>query len=87
MYYPRAVAQGKPVEAETIAEDLAKIATVSNGDVQVLFDETVGVKFLADFDFQKQDKVVRIEFIPDRKKLAMARRTPVPSWIATSWSG
>ena len=34
VYYPQAVVQGKPVETETIAKDLAKISTVSNSDVQ-----------------------------------------------------
>ena len=29
VYYPRAIVQGKPVETETIAKDLAKISTVS----------------------------------------------------------
>ena len=32
--------------------------------------DTVGVKNLTDFDFQKQIKVVRIEFIPERTKLS-----------------
>lgn len=36
VYYPRAVVQGKPVETETIAKDLAKISTVSNSDVQAV---------------------------------------------------
>lgn len=27
VYYPQAIVQGKPVEAETIAKDLAKIST------------------------------------------------------------
>ena len=30
VYYPRAVVQGKPVETETIAKDLAKISTSRN---------------------------------------------------------
>ena len=34
VYYPRAIVQGKPVETETIAKDLAKISTVSNSDVK-----------------------------------------------------
>ena len=38
VYYPRAVVQGKPVETETIAKDLAKISTVSNSDVQAVGD-------------------------------------------------
>lgn len=29
VYYPQAIVQGKPVETETIAKDLAKISTVS----------------------------------------------------------
>ena len=98
VYYPRAVVQGKPVETETIAKDLAKISTVSNSDDQaVLVDiagvmhtrmaqgknvqltglgyfrytlDTVGVDSLEAFDFEKQVKAVRVEFIPERTKLA-----------------
>lgn len=36
VYYPQAIVQGKPVETETIAKDLAKISTVSNSDVQAV---------------------------------------------------
>lgn len=32
--------------------------------------DTTGVKFPADFDFQKQVKAVHIEFIPERTKLS-----------------
>lgn len=98
VYYPRAVVQGKPVETETIAKDLAKISTVSNSDVQAVLGDiagvmhtrmaqgksvhikglgyfryvldTVGVDSLEDFDFEKQVKAVRVEFIPERTKLA-----------------
>ncbi len=98
VYYPRAVVQGKPVETETIAKDLAKISTVSNSDVQAVLGDiagvmhtrmaqgksvhikglgyfryvldTTGVKSLNDFDFQKQVKAVRVEFIPEREKLS-----------------
>ena len=98
VYYPRAVVQGKPIETETIAKDLAKISTVSNSDVQAVLGDiagvmhtrmsqgksvhikglgyfryvldTTGVKSLDDFDFQKQVKAVRIEFIPERTKLS-----------------
>ena len=98
VYYPRAIVQGKPVETETIAKDLAKISTVSNSDVQAVLGDiagvmhtrmaqgksvhikglgyfryvldTVGVKDVKDFDFQKQVKAVRIEFIPERTKLS-----------------
>lgn len=98
VYYPHAVVQGKPVETETIAKDLAKISTVSNSDVQAVLGDiagvmhtrmaqgksvhikglgyfryvldTTGVKDVKDFDFQKQVKAVRIEFIPEREKLA-----------------
>lgn len=98
VYYPRAIVQGKPVETETIAKDLAKISTVSNSDVQAVLGDiagvmhtrmaqgksvhikglgyfryvldTTGVKSLDDFDFQKQVKAVRIEFIPERTKLS-----------------
>lgn len=98
VYYPRAIVQGKPVETETIAKDLAKISTVSNSDVQAVLGDiagvmhtrmaqgksvhikglgyfrytldTVGVKNEADFDFEKQKKAVRVEFIPERSKLA-----------------
>ena len=97
VYYPRAIVQGKPVETETIAKDLAKISTVSNSDVQAVLGDiagvmhtrmsqgksvhikglgyfryvldTVGVKDLKDFDFEKQRKAVRVEFIPERTKL------------------
>ncbi|MBP3518973.1 MAG: DNA-binding protein [Parabacteroides sp.] len=98
VYYPRAVVQGKPVETETIAKDLAKISTVSNSDVQAVLGDiagvihtrmsqgksvhikglgyfrytlsTTGVKDLKDFDFGKQVKAVRVEFIPEREKLS-----------------
>ena len=98
VYYPRAVVQGKPVETETIAKDLAKISTVSNSDVQAVLGDiagvmhtrmaqgksvhitglgyfrytldTVGVDSLEAFDFEKQVKAVRVEFIPERTKLA-----------------
>ena len=98
VYYPRAIVQGKPIETETIAKDLAKISTVSNSDVQAVLGDiagvmhtrmaqgksvhikglgyfryvldTTGVKSLDDFDFQKQVKAVRVEFIPERTKLS-----------------
>lgn len=98
VYYPRAIVQGKPVETETIARDLAKISTVSNSDVQAVLGDisgvmhtrmsqskivhikglgyfryaldTVGVKNLKDFDFEKQMKAVRVEFVPERSKLS-----------------
>ena len=98
VYYPRAVVQGKPVETETIAKDLAKISTVSNSDVQAVLGDiagvmhtrmaqgksvhitglgyfryvldTVGVDSLEAFDFEKQVKAVRVEFIPERTRLA-----------------
>lgn len=98
VYYPRAIVQGKPVETETIAKDLAKISTVSNSDVQAVLGDiagvmhtrmsqgksvhikglgyfrytldTMGVKDLKDFDFAKQVKAVRIEFIPERTKMS-----------------
>lgn len=96
VHYPRAIVQGKPVETETIAKDLAKISTVSNSDVQAVLGDisgvmhtrmsqgksvhikglgyfryvldTVGVKNLDDFNFDKQVKAVRVEFIPEREK-------------------
>lgn len=96
VYYPKAIVQGKPVETETIAKDLAKISTVSNSDVQAVLGDiagvlhtrmaqgksvhikglgyfrytldTVGVKNEADFNFEKQKKAVRVEFIPERSK-------------------
>ena len=98
VYYPQAIVQGKPVETETIAKDLAKISTVSNSDVQAVLGDiagvmhtrmaqgksvhikglgyfrytldTVGVENLEDFDFEKQVKTVRVEFIPERTRLA-----------------
>lgn len=98
VYYPRAIVQGKPVETETIAKDLAKISTVSNSDVQAVLGDiasvmhtrmsqgksvhikglgyfrytldTTGVKSLDDFDFEKQVKAVRVEFVPERTKLS-----------------
>ena len=103
VYYPRAVVQGKPVETETIAKDLAKISTVSNSDVQAVLGDiagvmhtrmaqgksvhikglgyfryvldTVGVDTLEDFDFEKQVKAVRVEFIPERTRLAPCGRS------------
>ena len=44
VYYPQAIVQGKPVETETIAKDLAKISTVSNSDVQAVLGDISGVK-------------------------------------------
>lgn len=43
VYYPQALVQGKPVETETIAKDLAKISTVSNSDVQACLGDIAGV--------------------------------------------
>ena len=71
VYYPRAIVQGNPVETETIAKDLAKISTVSNSDVQAV----LGVENLEDFDFQKQVKAVRVEFIPERTRTASGTYT------------
>ena len=65
VYYPRAIVKGKPVETETIAKDLAKISTVSN----------TGVKDLKDFDFEKQVKAVRVEFVPERSRLSSGAYT------------
>ena len=85
VYYPQAIVQGKPVETETIAKDLAKISTVSNSDVQAVLGDIagvmhtrmaqgksvhIGVEDLEDFDFEKQVKAVRVEFIPERTRLA-----------------
>lgn len=39
VYYPRAIVQGKPVETENIAKDLARISTVSNSDVQAVLGD------------------------------------------------
>lgn len=43
VYYPQAIVQGKPVETEVIAKDLAKISTVSNSDVQAVLGDISGV--------------------------------------------
>ena len=114
VHYPRAIVQGKPVETETIAKDLAKISTVSNSDVQAVLGDiagvmhtrmaqgksvhikglgyfrytlnTVGVKDIKDFNFAKQVKAVRVEFIPERTKMA-GGNTVVPWWTATNWNG
>ena len=43
VYFPPAIVQGKPVETETIAKDLAKISTVSNSDVQAVLGDIAGV--------------------------------------------
>ena len=43
VYFPQAIVQGKPVETETIAKDLAKISTVSNSDVQAVLGDIAGV--------------------------------------------
>ena len=103
VYYPHAIVQGKPVETETIAKDLAKISTVSNSDVQAVLGDiasvmhnrmsqgksvhikglgyfrytldTKGVKSLEDFDFKKQVRAVRVEFIPERSKLSSGNFT------------
>lgn len=96
VYYPQAIVQGKPVETETLAKDLAKISTVSNSDVQAVLGDiasamhtrmsmgksvhikglgyfryildTKGVTDLKDFDFERQVKAVRVQFIPEREK-------------------
>ena len=86
VHYPRAIVQGKPVETETIAKDLAKISTVSNSDVQAVLGDIAGVmhtrmaqgksvhiKGLGYFrytNFAKQVKAVHVEFIPERTKMA-----------------
>jgi len=43
VYYPQAIVQGKPVETETIAKDLAQISTVSNSDVQAVLGDIATV--------------------------------------------
>ena len=43
VYFPQSIVQGKPVETETIAKDLAKISTVSNSDVQAVLGDISGV--------------------------------------------
>lgn len=43
VYYPRAIVQGKPVETEAIARDLARISTVSNSDVQAVLGDIAPV--------------------------------------------
>ena len=43
VYFPQSIVQGKPVETETIARDLAKISTVSNSDVQAVLGDISGV--------------------------------------------
>lgn len=43
VYFPQSIVQGKPVETETIAKDLAKISTVSNSDVQAVLGDIAGV--------------------------------------------
>ena len=48
--------------------------------------DTVGVENLEDFDFQKQVKAVRVEFIPERTRTAGGTYTR-PLWTATSWNG
>lgn len=45
VYFPQAIVQGKPVETETIAKDLAKISTVSNSDVQTVLGDIAGVMY------------------------------------------
>lgn len=37
VYFPQSIVQGKPVETETIAKDLAKISTVSNPSRRMFF--------------------------------------------------
>lgn len=43
VYYPQAIVQGKPVETESIAKDLARISTVSNSDVQAVLGDIAPV--------------------------------------------
>lgn len=49
VYYPQSIVQGKPVETETIAKDLARISTVSNSDVQAVLGDIAPVlhRFMA----------------------------------------
>ena len=71
IYYPQAIVQGKPVETETIA-NMAQGKSVhikGLGYFRYTLD-TVGVEDLEDFDFEKQVKAVRVEFIPERTRLA-----------------
>lgn len=73
VYYPRAVVQGKPVETETIAKDLARISTVSNSDVQAVLGDIAPVMYTR----MAQGKSVRIKFIPERTKFSNATYTRV----------
>lgn len=57
VYYPCAVVQGNSAHIKGL------------GYFCYVLD-TTGVKPLNDFDFQKQVKAVRIEFIPERSKLS-----------------
>jgi len=43
LYYPQAIVQGKPVETETLAKELALISTVSNSDVQAVLGDIATV--------------------------------------------
>lgn len=43
VYYPCAIVQGKPMETDTIAKDLAKISTVRNSEIQAVLGDIAGV--------------------------------------------
>ena len=65
VYYPRAIVQGKPVETETIAKDLAKISTVSNSDVQAVLGDIAGVMHTR----MSQGKSIHIKGLPQQRRL------------------
>ena len=83
VYYPRAVVQGKPVETETIAKDLAKISTVSNSDVQAVLGDIAGVMHTR----MAQGKNVHITGLGYFRYTLDTVPTPAPSWTATNWNG
>jgi len=57
VYYPQAIVQGKPVETETVAKELARISTVSNSDVQAVLGDIAPVLYR----FMAQGKSVHIK--------------------------
>lgn len=57
VYFPQAIVQGKPVETEEIAQNLALISTVSNSDVQAVLGDISTVIH----NFLKQGKAVHIK--------------------------
>lgn len=101
VYYPQAIVQGKPVETETIARELARISTVSNSDVQAVLGDiapvihrymaqgkSVHIKGLGNFRYTLDSKGVKDEKDFDfRKQLKAVRVQFTPEREKTGSGG